>query len=76
LFAVVGANESEEFLRQNELIRAAWGQRAVPVCETVTDTNHLDVLHALADPRTRLHEMALELLGVRLPQDENDYHSI
>ena len=76
LFAVVGANESEEFLRQNELIRAAWGQRAVPVCEAVADTNHLDVLHALVDPRTRLHELALELLGVRLPQNENDYHSM
>ena len=35
LYAVVGADESEEFLRQNQLIRDQWGPTAVPVCETV-----------------------------------------
>ena len=64
LFATVGANESEEFLRQNESIRTAWGARAVPVCETVPGTHHLDVLHALADPQARLHGLALQLLGL------------
>jgi arylformamidase len=67
LFATVGAQESEEFLRQNRSIRAAWGEQAVPVCETVADTHHLDVLHALADPKTRLHGLALDLLGLRSP---------
>ena len=64
LYATVGANESEEFLRQNRLIRSAWGERAVPVCETVPGTNHLDVLHELADPQARLHGLALQLLGL------------
>jgi arylformamidase len=64
LFATVGANESEEFLRQNDSIRAAWGARTVPVCETVPGTNHLDVLHELADPQARLHGLALQLLGL------------
>jgi arylformamidase len=64
LFATVGALESEEFLRQNQLIRQAWGARAVPVCETVPNTHHLDVLHALVDPHARLHGLALELLGL------------
>lgn len=64
LVAVAGANESEEFLRQNRLIREAWGERAVPVCETVPGTNHLDVLHALADPQARLHGLTLGLLGL------------
>jgi len=64
LFATVGANESEEFLRQNEAIRAAWGARAVPVCESVPGTHHLDVLHELADPQARLHGLALQLLGL------------
>ena len=64
LYATVGANESEEFLRQNRLIREAWGPRAVPVCETVLGTHHLDVLHELADPQTRLHGFALRLLGL------------
>ena len=64
LYAAVGANESEEFLRQNRLIREAWGERAVPVCEAVPGTNHLDVLHELADPQARLHGLALQLLGL------------
>ena len=64
LYATVGANESEEFLRQNRLIREAWGPRAVPVCETVPGTHHLDVLHELADPQARLHGLALRLLGL------------
>lgn len=64
LYATVGANESEEFLRQNRLIRSAWGERAVPVCEGVPGTNHLDVLHELADPQAHLHGLALQLLGL------------
>ena len=64
LYATVGANESEEFLRQNRLIREAWGPRAVPICETVPGTHHLDVLHELADPQARLHGLALRLLGL------------
>ena len=64
LYATVGGDESEEFLRQNRLIREAWGAGAVPVCETVPGRHHLDVLHALADPDDRFHASALELLGL------------
>lgn len=64
LCAVVGGEESEEFLRQNALIRQAWGGRAVPVCESVPGTNHLTVLETLADPHARLHSLALDLLGL------------
>ena len=64
LFAAVGADESEEFLRQNQLIRDAWGAACVPVCETIAGTNHLTVLHDLADPQGRLHQHALQLLGL------------
>ncbi len=32
LYATVGAEESDEFLRQNLLIRDVWGPTAVPVC--------------------------------------------
>lgn len=65
LAAVVGGDESDEFLRQNRLIREAWGERAVPVCEAVPGTNHFTVLHDLADANTRLHAIALQLLGLR-----------
>ena len=64
LMAVAGALESEEFLRQNALIRRAWGPRAVPVCEAVEGVHHLDILHALTDSSTRLHRLSLQQLGL------------
>jgi len=65
LYAVVGGGESDEFLRQNRLIRDVWGPTAVPVCETIGAKNHLTVVEGLADPAGRLHELALRLLGLR-----------
>lgn len=65
LVAVAGGDESEEFLRQNELIRRAWGPRAVPVCEAIPGRHHLDVLDTLGEPASWLHGTALELLGQR-----------
>lgn len=64
LYATVGLEESDEFLRQNRLIRDVWGPTAVPVCETVPGANHFTVLNALADPASRLHGLALRLLGL------------
>jgi arylformamidase len=64
LHAAVGGDESDEFRRQNRLIREAWGPDAVPVCEEIPGANHLDVLHDLADPRGRLHALALQLFGL------------
>lgn len=65
LYAVVGADETDEFLRQNRLIRDVWGPTAVPVCETVPGVHHLSVLHGLADPDGRVHDLALRQLGLR-----------
>jgi arylformamidase len=65
LYAAVGADESDEFLRHNQLIRDQWGPTAVPVCETVPGKNHFTVLESLADPKGRLHDLALRLLGLR-----------
>ena len=62
LATVCGGAESGEFLRQNELIRAAWGERAVPVCEALPGLNHFSVLDALVEPGHRLHQLALQLL--------------
>jgi arylformamidase len=64
-YATVGLEESDEFLRQNQLIRDQWGPTTVPVCETIVGRNHFTVLHDLADPSSRLHELALRLLGLR-----------
>jgi arylformamidase len=64
LAAFVGGDESEEFLRQNALIASAWGPGAVPVCESVGGRHHMNVLHDLADPRSRVHRCGLQLLGL------------
>jgi arylformamidase len=63
LYAVVGANESEEFLRQNALIAQTWGRQMVPVCEEAPGRDHFSIVDALADPRHRLHGLAMELLA-------------
>ena len=62
LHALVGADESAEFVRQNRLIRDQWGPSTVPVCEPIVDANHFDVLHDLVDPAGRAHALALGLL--------------
>ncbi len=64
LVAVVGGDESEEFLRQNEAIAKAWGPAVVTVCEPVPGCHHMNVLFALADPAARTHRLALQLLGL------------
>lgn len=65
MHAVVGGNESDEFLRQNALIRRRWGERAVPVCEALPGADHFSVLDALAQRAGRAHQLALALLGLR-----------
>jgi len=65
LYAVCGSEESEEFRRQNRLIRQAWGRRAVPICEEIAGCNHFDILHNLADPQGRSHQLARKLLDLR-----------
>lgn len=67
LFTVVGGLESEEHLRQGRLMREAWGAKAVPVCETLPGVDHFDIVHDLVDPGSRLHGLALELLGLAQP---------
>lgn len=63
LYSVAGGDESAEFLRHNALIQQAWGRERVPVSEDLPGLHHFSVLEALADPRHRLHRLALELLG-------------
>ena len=65
LFATVGMDESDEFVRQNALIRDVWGPTAVPVCETLPGLNHFSVVEGLADARSRLHQLALRTVGLR-----------
>jgi arylformamidase len=64
LVAAVGAQESEEFLRQQDAIAGAWGKRVVRETLRVPGRNHMDVLHELADPLSRTHRAGLALLGL------------
>jgi arylformamidase len=65
MMTLCGADESEEFRRQNRLLRHSWGARAVPVCEELPACNHFTVMHDLADPQGRSHQLARKLLGLR-----------
>lgn len=64
LYAVAGADESEEYHRQNRLIQESWGARRVPVCELLPGLNHFSILEALVAPNHRLHQLAVDLLRV------------
>lgn len=64
LVTLVGALESEEFLRQNQLIRDVWGPTAVPVCATVEGADHFSILKHLADPDSHVHLLGRQLLGL------------
>ena len=61
-YSVVGGAESDEFLRHNQLIQQAWGQARVPVSEALAGLNHFSVVESLAQPGSRLHDLACELL--------------
>ena len=65
LHALVGADESQEHLRQNQLIRDQWGPSTVPVCAVLPGLNHFTVLHDLVDPAGHSHGLALRLLCLK-----------
>lgn len=62
LYTLVGGDESDEFLRHNTLMQAAWGKKTVPVSEALPGLNHFSVLEALTAPWDRLHQLALTLI--------------
>lgn len=63
LYSVAGGDESAEFLRHNQLIQAAWGNKTVPVAEALPGLNHFSVLDALLNPAHRLHRLAQQLIA-------------
>jgi arylformamidase len=64
LVALVGERETDEFRRQNRLIRERWGHGVVTVCEEVPGRHHLDILDDLVDPAHRMHRLTLDALGL------------
>ncbi len=55
--AFAGALESEDFKRQNQVLKAAWG-KGIEVSE-IADTNHFSVVDAWANAAHPLHKAAL-----------------
>ena len=63
LYAVAGGNESEEFIRQTQIMREAWGPKVVPVCEVLPGFNHFSVVESLCQSGSRLNQLARQLIG-------------
>jgi len=63
LYSLVGGLESEEFLRQNKLIRECWGEAVVPVCEALPGRDHFSALDELIDPQAVLHQRVVDWLA-------------
>ncbi len=65
--ALCGADESEEFLRQNALLEAAWGgpssNRAGVVREALLGDNHFSIVEGLANPEHRAYRWMQYLLN-------------
>jgi len=52
---VIGANESDEFLRQSRRLADAWGRAGVAVrLEEMPGANHFTVIDGLADPQSAI----------------------
>ena len=62
LYAVAGADESAEFVRQTRLIEQAWGKSVVPVCEALPGLNHFSVVESLCHSGSRLNQLAQQLI--------------
>lgn len=63
LLAVVGGQESGEYLRLNRAIQQAWGRQRVPQALALPGLNHFSIVDALATPGHRLNRMVRELIG-------------
>ncbi len=63
LYCAVGADESPEFLRQNQLMQDAWGSHFVPRSVALPGLNHFSIVDALAKPGHDLHQMAQKPAG-------------
>lgn len=64
LDAVVGANESSEYLRQSRTIVDVWGAAGIPTrFATVPDANHFTAIAPLADPNSPMTLRLKQLAG-------------
>ena len=62
-FALVGGNESGEYLRLNRLIQQAWGRERVPLAQALPGLDHFSIVDALLDPKQRAHRVWRQVIG-------------
>lgn len=62
LWAVVGGCESDEFLRQTQLIQHTWGPSAVPQAIALDGLNHFSILDSLVQTDAPLHRLVRQVL--------------
>ena len=62
LHCVVGGDESDEFIRQNQLLQQRWGAKAVPSAISIPGANHFSILDELVKTGSPLNRLALSLI--------------
>ena len=62
LHCVVGGDESDEFIRQNQLLQQRWGAKAVPSAISIPGANHFSILDELVKTGSPLNRLALSLV--------------
>lgn len=62
LFCVVGALESDEFIRQCQLIQKTWGKKAVPSAKVLPGLHHFSILESLLDTHSACNKILRKML--------------
>ena len=62
-FALVGGDESGEYLRLNKLMQQAWGRERVPLAQALPGLDHFSIVDALVDPKQRAHRVWRQVIG-------------
>ena len=60
--ALVGGDESGEYLRLNRLLQQRWGRERVPLAQALPGLNHFSIVDALVTPGEATHRVAARLL--------------
>ncbi|MGE3150264.1 MAG: alpha/beta hydrolase [Pseudorhodoplanes sp.] len=72
LDAVVGGEESSEYLRQSRVMTETWGAQGTQTrCEVVAGANHFSIIAPLADPQSDMVERLSALLARVHPAGQN-----
>lgn len=63
IHCLAGALESPEFLRQNTLLRAAWGSKVVPTVEALPGEDHFSILSQFRRRDSRVMQLVRQMVN-------------